>query len=93
MMVGTAGRQSIDWSLVWWRELTIQGAVVYGEEPGLDGRRTFDVVAEWLRDPAYAVDDLVTHTYVLEDYADALATASAGPAAGAVKVAFQVHGD
>jgi threonine dehydrogenase-like Zn-dependent dehydrogenase len=93
VMVGTAGRQSIDWSLVWWRELTIQGAVVYGEEPGLDGRRTFDVVAEWLRDPAYAVDDLVTHTYVLEDYADALATASAGPAAGAVKVAFQVHGD
>jgi threonine dehydrogenase-like Zn-dependent dehydrogenase len=90
VMVGTAGRQTIDWSLVWWRELTIRGAVVYGEEPRLDGRRTFDVIGEWLTDPAYTVDGVVTHTFALENFADALTTATAGPAARAVKVAFQV---
>src|SRR4051812_5528524 len=86
VLVGTAARQRIDWSLVWWRELTINGAVVYGEEPALGGRRTFEVVGDWLTDPAYAVDGIVTHTYALADYADALRTASAGPAASAVKV-------
>jgi threonine dehydrogenase-like Zn-dependent dehydrogenase len=89
VMVGTAGRQRMDWSLVWWRELTIRGAVVYGEEGTLAGRRTFDVVTEWLRDPGYRVDGLVTHDFALEQYADALATATAGPGAQAVKVALR----
>jgi threonine dehydrogenase-like Zn-dependent dehydrogenase len=92
VMVGTAGRQRVDWSLVWWRELTVHGAVVYGEERQLDGRRTFEVVTEWLSDGDYPGDALATHTYPLESYADALRTASAGPSAGAVKVAFEVHG-
>lgn len=89
VMVGTAGRQRMDWSLVWWRELTVRGAVVYGEEPGLEGRRTFDVVGEWLSDRSYPVDGMVTHRFALEEYADALRTATAGPAAQAVKVTLQ----
>jgi len=89
VMVGTAGSTRVDWSLVWWRELTVHGAVVYGEEPVLGGRRTVDVVGEWLADPGYPVDGLVTHTYPLEEYAAALAAASAGPAAGAVKVVLR----
>ena len=91
VMVGTAARQKVDWSLLWWRELTLHGAVVYGEEPGLDGRRTFEVVTDWLAD-GYPGDDLVTHTFPLERYDEALTTATAGPARGAVKVAFAVHG-
>jgi threonine dehydrogenase-like Zn-dependent dehydrogenase len=94
VMVGTAARETIDWSLVWWRELTIRGAVVYGEENdptlGTAGRRTIDIVGEWLSDSAYAVGGVVTHTFPLQDYADALATATAGPAAGAVKVVFRL---
>jgi threonine dehydrogenase-like Zn-dependent dehydrogenase len=94
VMVGTAAREPIDWSLVWWRELTIRGAVVYGEESSgaraAAGQRTFDVIGEWLSDPAYAVGGVVTHTFPLHRYADALATASAGPAAGAVKVVFEL---
>src|SRR3954469_15353472 len=89
VMVGTAARERIDWSLVWWRELTIRGAVVYGEEPAMGRRRTFDVIGEWLRDPAYPVGDLVTHTFALGQYREALAAASAGPGAGAVKVALR----
>ncbi|MDX6286239.1 MAG: hypothetical protein QOG53_1724 [Frankiales bacterium] len=90
VLVGTAARVKVDWSLVWWRELTIRGAVVYGEEQDVQGRRTFDVIGEWLADPAYAVGGVVTHTYPLEQYADALATATAGPAARSVKVLFEV---
>jgi threonine dehydrogenase-like Zn-dependent dehydrogenase len=89
VMVGTAGRQRMDWSLVWWRELTVRGAVVYGEEPALEDRRTFDVVGEWLSDRSYPVDGMVTHRFALEEYADALRTATAGPAAQAVKVTLQ----
>jgi threonine dehydrogenase-like Zn-dependent dehydrogenase len=89
VLVGTAGRQRVDWSLVWWRELTVRGAVVYGEEPALQGRRTFDVIRDWLTDPSYPVDGMVTHQFALEQYADALRTATAGPAAQAVKVALR----
>ena len=85
VMVGTAARAEVEWSLVWFRELTIRGAVVYGEEPGLGGRRTFDVMGEWLADDAFPVDGIVTHSFPLEQYAEALES-SAGPAAQAVKV-------
>ena len=89
VMVGTAGKETVDWSLVWWRELTLLGTIVYGEEPALGRRRTFDQVVEWLRDPSYKVDALVTHRYPLERYDEALRAAKAGPAAGAVKVVLQ----
>jgi len=88
VLVGTAGRQRVDWSLVWWRELTIAGSVVYGREP--DGSRTFETVREWLADPAYHVDGVLTHRFALDGYAEALSTAAAGPAAGAIKVALTV---
>lgn len=87
VMVGTAAKAEIDWSLVWWRELAILGSVVYGEEAS--GRRTFEQVADWLREPAYLVDGLVTHRFALEDHGEALRTAQAGPAREAVKVVLQ----
>jgi threonine dehydrogenase-like Zn-dependent dehydrogenase len=89
VMVGTAGKEEIDWSLLWWRELTLLGTIVYGEDPRLQGRRTFTQVADWLRDPSYRVDGLVTHRFPLERYPEALMTAKAGPAQGAVKVVLE----
>jgi threonine dehydrogenase-like Zn-dependent dehydrogenase len=89
VMVGTAGRQRIDWSLVWWRELTVRGAVVYGEEAACGGRRSFDVIGDWLRDPSYPVDGIVTHVLPLDEYDSALTTATRGPGAQAVKVALR----
>lgn len=86
VLVGTAGRQRVDWSLLWWRELRLLGSVVYAVES--DGRRTFARVREWLADPSYPVDLLVTHRYPLEEYEKALSVAAAGPRARAVKVVF-----
>lgn len=72
---------------MWARELTVCGSATYGRER--DGRRTFAIVREWLTDPAFPVDHLVTHRFPLEEYGRAIETASAGVGAGAVKVVFQ----
>ena len=89
VLVGAAGRQPVDWSLVWYRQLTVQGTVNFGPEPSLGGRHTMAEVVDWLADPAYPVDHLVTHVAAIDDWRAALATASAGPRAGAVKVALR----
>lgn len=88
VLVGTAGRLGVDWSLIWWRELQILGSVVYAAERY--GQRTFAIVREWLADPAYPVDMLVTHRFPLDAYAEALSVASSGPRARAIKVVFAV---
>lgn len=89
VLVGAAGKQTADWTLVWHRELTILGTVNSGPEPRLGNRRTMAQVAEWLGDRSYRVDGLVTHTFPLDEWGDALRVASAGPAAQAVKVTLR----
>jgi len=93
VLVGGAGRQPVDWSLVWNRQLTVQGTINFGPEPALGGRHTMAQVVDWLTDPAYPVDHLVTHVLPLAQWQRALGLASAGPGAGAVKVALRPHGD
>ena len=93
VLVGAAGKQGADWSLVWSRELTVQGTINSGPEPTLGGRRTMEQVAEWLTDPAYRVDGIVTHQYDLDEWQQALTTASAGPKAQAVKVTLRPNPD
>ena len=88
VLCGRSSRHDADWSLVWARELTVCGAALYGREP--TGRRTFAVVREWLTDPAFPIDGIVTHRFPLDEYAAAIGTAAAGVGAGAVKVVF--HG-
>ncbi|WP_213006724.1 zinc-dependent alcohol dehydrogenase [Paractinoplanes toevensis] len=87
VLVGGAGRQRVDWSLVWNRQLTVQGTVNSGPEETLGGRTTMSQIVEWLADPSYPVDGLVTHTFVLPEWRAALATAAAGPPA--VKVTLR----
>lgn len=91
VLVGAAGRQSVDWSLVWARRLTVAGTYNFGTEPAFGGRPTMAQVVEWLGDPAYRVDGMVTHTFDLDDWTDGLATASAGPAAKCVKAALRAN--
>ncbi|WP_307872859.1 zinc-dependent alcohol dehydrogenase [Paractinoplanes ovalisporus] len=93
VLVGGAGRQPVDWSLVWNRQLTVQGSVNFGPEPALDGRHTMAQAVEWLADPAYPVDGLVTHIHDLPEWRTALTTAAAGPRASAVKVALRPNPD
>lgn len=87
VVAGRAGRLELDWSAVWSRELTIAGSGGFGREPA--GWRTFAAVREWLMDPSFPADSLVTHRYPLDSFATAIATAAAGEAMGAVKVVFE----
>lgn len=48
-----------------------------------------DQVVEWLADETFRIDGLVTHTFALDEWRTALQTASAGPAAHAVKTTLR----
>ena len=93
VLAGGAGKQSMDWSLVWNRQLTIQGTINFGPEPQLSGRHTMSQVVEWLADPTYPVGSLVTQTLPLADWKQGLEFASAGPRANQVKVAMRPNPD
>ncbi|MBW3621187.1 MAG: zinc-binding dehydrogenase [Actinobacteria bacterium] len=93
VLVGTAIRQKVDWSLVWHRELRVAGTVFYGVEdvPGralvaAGRRRAFQIALDVLSEvrPGH----LVTHVFPLDQPVEALDTAAAGPGRGAVRVAF-----
>lgn len=93
VLVGTASDQTVDWSLVWHRELRVRGTAYYADEDVPRGgsvpdsrRRAFDVALDILGE--HRPGHLVTHVFALEDSVEALATAAAGPAAQAVRVAF-----
>ena len=87
VVAGRATRLEVDWSAVWSRELTIAGSGGFGREPA--GWRTFAAVREWLTDPSFPADSLVTHRFPLDNHATAIATATAGEAMGAIKVVFE----
>lgn len=93
VLAGAAGEQTMNWSLVWKRELTVLGTTDPGPEPALGGRRTQEQTLEWLGDRAYPVDGLVTHTFDLADWKQAVHTASLGPAAQAIRVGLRPNAD
>jgi threonine dehydrogenase-like Zn-dependent dehydrogenase len=93
VLIGAAGKQGVDWSLVWSRRLTVAGTYNFGPESELGGRHTMAQVAEWLADEKYQVDGLVSHVFGLDEYRGALEVASAGPRAGCVKATLRPNPD
>jgi len=83
ILLATSGKQSIDWSLVWFRELAIHGTVFYAVES--DGRRAMAAAVDLLSDVRPG-DRMVSHQFGLDRHVEALTTAAKGPGAGAVKV-------
>jgi threonine dehydrogenase-like Zn-dependent dehydrogenase len=97
VLLASSGEQRVDWSLVWHRELRVQGSGYYGVEDVPGGarvphgrRRGLAIALEVLA--ATRPGHLVTHVFRLDEPVAALTTASQGPAAGAVKVAFAPQG-
>jgi threonine dehydrogenase-like Zn-dependent dehydrogenase len=93
VLAGAAAEQKMNWSLVWKRQITVQGTTDAGIHPTLGDRRTHEQVVEWLSDPSFPVDGLVTHVYDMADWQKAFATASAGPGAQAIRVGIKVNPD
>lgn len=99
MLLGNASKlPGVDWSPVWFKELTIAGTLCYGTHPVSDGVHghapvsSFEEAARIIADGRAPVGGLVTHTFPLADYRRALATALDKGAERSVKVAFAFRG-
>jgi threonine dehydrogenase-like Zn-dependent dehydrogenase len=92
-MVGMPGHVHVDLTGLWQREITLSGAYAYGTEtlPNGDRRRTFDLAFELVA--AADLGRLVSATYPLSRYEEAIAHAAHAGARGAVRVAFDLRNE
>ncbi|MEM7275522.1 MAG: zinc-binding dehydrogenase [Actinomycetota bacterium] len=88
VLLGMPGRVSIDLTALWHRETELIGAYTYGTETLPDGstRTSFDLALELVA--AAKLERLVSATYPLERYEDAITHAATAGPRGAVKVCF-----
>jgi len=89
IMVGTASGGGVDLTPIWFRELRIRG--VYGRQlENFQGRRigTYSLVHEWMAAGKLDVGAMLTHTFRLDEYREALRVAMDKSPHRSVKVAF-----
>ncbi len=88
VLLGMPGRVSIDLTPLWHREVRLAGSYAYGEEVG---GRTFDLAFDLVREAG--LERLLSATYPLDRYEEALAHAAEAGRRGAVKIAFDLRGE
>jgi threonine dehydrogenase-like Zn-dependent dehydrogenase len=90
ILVGAAAKVTVDWTRIWYRQLTVAGIFAYGRAPYRgESRDIYDVALEQLRTGAADTLEMVTHVYGLKDYRRALAAALDKGRHRSVKVAFR----
>lgn len=82
-LVGMPGNVSLELTSLWHREVAIRGCYAYNRD---DFARAIDVVRR------FDLGRLVSATYPLHEYKDALAHAASAGRRGAVKIAFDMRG-
>jgi threonine dehydrogenase-like Zn-dependent dehydrogenase len=92
VLVGMPGHVLVDMTPLWHRQITLRGSYAYGvENDQAGGRRTFDLAFDLVAHSG--LERLVSASYPLDRYRDAIDhAANAGPR-GAVKVVFDVRGE
>ncbi|GEN45067.1 zinc-dependent alcohol dehydrogenase [Alkalibacillus haloalkaliphilus] len=91
VLIGLAGiMERIDWTTVWMNELKVKGCFAYSREfyKGKN-RRTFDIAIDLMQQGKVDLSPLVTHHFPLEEYRQALETATKKGNRSAVKVVFE----
>ena len=83
-LVGMPGKVSVDMTGLWHREVAIRGCYAYQ-------RPDFDAAIEVIR--RFDLGRLVSATYSLSDYREAIEHAASAGRRGAVKVAFDMRGE
>lgn len=81
-MVGMPANVSVELTSLWHREIAVRGCYAYSRD---DFMRAIDVVRQ------FDLGRLVSATYPLDDYKDALAHAASAGRRGAVKIAFDMR--
>ena len=87
VLCGMPGTVAVDLTPLWHKEVALVGAYAYGREA--DGRRTFDLAFELTQ--AADLGRLVSATYPLARYQEALTHAAAAGPRGSVKIAFDLR--
>jgi len=92
-LVGMPGHVHVDLTGLWQREIQLAGAYAYGTETLPDGsrRRTFDLAFELVE--ADDLGQLVSATYPLDRYEDAISHAATAGGRGAVRIAFDLRNE
>jgi L-iditol 2-dehydrogenase len=92
VLVGMPGIPSgVDWTPLWFKELTIRAAYAYGPERCATGEReTFEIAIELAQQWAPKLAPLVGNPYSLEDYRAAFAAALNTKQSGAIKTVFGI---
>ena len=78
VLVGLANYpKKVDWTPVWFKELNITGSMYYNTEIYQDGRqeKAFQIALDLLHRKKLGVQPLVTHTFKIDNYRQALQTA------------------
>ncbi|MEK6797973.1 MAG: zinc-binding dehydrogenase [Planctomycetota bacterium] len=94
VLVGMPGvPRGVDWTPLWFKELTLHAAYAYGWENTGEGRRsTFDLAIDLMRTWGPRLSPLVGRPFALEDYRAAIATALHSGRSGVVKTVFSIDG-
>ena len=90
VLVGAAAKVAVDWTRIWYRQLSVAGVFAYGHAPYQDAQRDiYDVSIELMRNDGLGELKLVTHTYPLEEYRAALSAALDKNGYRSIKVVFR----
>lgn len=92
VITGAAAASKVDLTRLWHRQLRMTGVMVYGPVRH-DGRTRdiFDATLDLIRGDDLDRFSLLTHTFELEEYRDAIRVALGKDAHGAIKVGFRVR--
>ncbi len=91
VLVGMPASVTVDLTPLWHREITLVGAYAYGVEPMFADRRTFELAIDLVEQ--LKLGCLVSATYPLDHYEDAIAHAANAGSRGAVKIAFDMRAE
>jgi threonine dehydrogenase-like Zn-dependent dehydrogenase len=91
VLLGMPGHVGVDLTGLWQREVRLMGAYAYGTEPAARGRHSFDLAMEVV--DGSGLERLVSATYPLDRFVDAIQHAATAGRRGAVKVAFDLRGE
>ena len=90
ILVGGAAKASVDWTRVWYRQITLAGIFAYGLTPVAGvSRDIYETAIELLRRRDYGTLGLLTHVFELEDYRAALHAALSKGGHRSIKVAIR----
>ncbi|MHC5108759.1 MAG: zinc-dependent alcohol dehydrogenase [Planctomycetota bacterium] len=93
VLVGMPGMpRQVDWTPMWFKELTVHAAYAYGPERYLDGtRETFDLALEMIESWGEKLSHMVGDPFALKDHRAALASALRTGESRVAKTVFAVH--